>query len=543
MKFFLIRAFGYMKPVQGKYLAGSALASCELIMLFSIPVVNRMLVEMITAENAGGQTVSHILLIMAGLLALTPLVAVGRYWQELCARRTGDNIKNSLFAHIQRLPLGTLAKRQTGDYLMRITDDAERAGAMFSGFAVVSLLRFVVVTAVTMTLLILTDWRIAALAFVYNLVCLGLSLLVNPYVHKLESEARIEMAASSNIVLETMRALPIVRVFLIGPTLAEQYRLRCEAVKQKRAKFRAASGMAYGVMDIFTFSSQAVGFIAAIFLLTRGEMMLSDAVYTASLMALASDAMLRLSTFILWIQPSLVAAGRVFELLDEEAESDKESEARPDLKYPEAIKLENVSFSYPDGTVALRDVSLTLRRGEHLALVGGSGGGKTTLAQLIASLYEPSTGKVFYYGTEGRKLSRKDIRDLIAYVPQEPILFDGSIYDNIGLGRPGASAGEIKKAAIDAGLDLDLETVVGERGAQLSGGQRQRVAIARAMLKDAPLLILDEATSALDSDTEAQVQQSLDRLAKGRTSITIAHRLSTIKGADKVLTVEAGSVS
>ena len=542
------RVFTYMKPLQGKYFAGSVLAACELLMLFSIPIVNRMLVEMIT-EESGGQTVWHITFIMLGLLALTPLVAIGRYWQGLCAQKTADNLKKALFAHIQRLPLNILSKRQTGDYLMRVTNDADRAGHMFQGYAMISLLRFVVVTAVTMTLLILTDWRIAILALVYNLVCFGLSLVVNPYVHRLESAARREIAASSNHVLETMRSLPIVRVFMLGPILAEQYRKCCESVRQKRTKFRAANGAVYGVVDFFSFSSQAVGFIAAIFLLSRGEMDLGDAVYTASLMALASDAMLRLSTFILLIQPPLVAADRIFEVLDEPSELDRKFTDQIDIKCPEAIRLEDVTFSYPDGTQALKNINLTVSQGEQLALVGGSGGGKTTLALLMASLYDPSEGEIVFYGAKGSALSHQDIRTHVGYVPQEPVLFDGSIYDNIALGKLGADPESIKKAARDAGLEdfiLSLpegyDTSVGERGTQLSGGQRQRVAIARAMLKNAPLLILDEATSALDSNTEAQVQQSLDSLAKGRTSITVAHRLSTIKKVDRILVLEQGTV-
>ena len=539
-----LRAFEYMKPMRGKYFAGSALASCELIMLFAIPVINRMLVEMIIGEGEG--IVRHIILITVGLLFLTPLVVIGRYWQSLCAQKTADNLKKSAFAHIQRLPAETLARKQTGDYLIRISNDADRAGQMFQGFAMVSLLRFVVVTAVTMTLLLLTDWRVAALALIYNLFCFALSLRANPYVNKLESAARHEIVASSNVVLEAMRSMPVVRVFMLGPALAERYHMRCEAVRQKRSRFRAVNGAVYGIVDFFSFSSQAVGFIAAIFLLSRGEMGLSDAVYTASLMALASDAMLRLSTFILLIQPSLVSAGRVFEILDEpQEESKKTRQAQLDLKCPEAVRLENVSFTYPDGTTALRDINLVIRRGERLALIGPSGGGKTTLAQIIASLYEPNTGGITFYGAQAEKLNLREIRDHISYVPQEPVLFEGSIYDNIAL--PGAGMEDVKKAAKNAGLEefiLSLpkgyNTPVGERGAQLSGGQRQRVAIARAMLKDAPLLILDEATSALDSDTEAQIQQSLDRLTEGRTSITIAHRLSTIKDSDRVLTVRQG---
>ena len=564
------RVFRYMKPVQGKYFTASGLASFELIMLFSIPFVNRMLVEMITDTGGGSNTVWHISFIMLGLLALTPLVAIGRYWQGLCAQKTADNLKKALFAHIQRLPIVSIGKRQTGDYLIRVTNDADWAGNMFQGFAIISLLRFLVVTAVTMTLLVIADWRIALLALVYNLVCFVLSLLLNPYVNRLEREARQEIAASSNIVLETMRSLPIVRVFAIGHVLAEKYRKRCEIVRQKRSKFRAANGTVYGVVDFFSFSSQAVGFIGAIFLLSRGEMALYDAVFTASLMALASDAMLRLSTFILLIQRPLVAAERVFEIIDEPTEmqgdpkDSKESAESKDSKdsngicnlnlalnldNSEAINLENLCFAYSDGTEALRNINLTIKQGEHVAIIGQSGGGKSTLAQIITSLYKPSGGEISYFGVNAKELSLEQIRSLIAYVPQEPILFEGTIYDNISLGRLGSkgtskpSEAEIKKAAEDAGLlDLPLDTEVGERGGQLSGGQRQRVAIARAILKDAPLLILDEATSALDSDTEQLVQQALDKLVEGRTSITIAHRMSTIKGADRVIELELGEI-
>ncbi|MCL2287496.1 MAG: ABC transporter ATP-binding protein/permease [Firmicutes bacterium] len=532
------RVFGFMKPVQGKYFAGSALASLELVMLFSIPVVNRLLVEMImnTGTNNGMGTVWHITLIMAGLMMLTPLVAIGRYWQGLCSQKTADNIGKALFAHIQRLPVSSISKRQTGDYLMRVTNDAARAGNMFQGFAVVSLLRFLVVTTVAMVILFVADWRIAILALVYNLVCFVLSLLLNPYVNKLERDARQEIAASSNVVLETMRSLPIVRVFMLGHVLAEKYRRRCDRIMQKRAKFRAVNGITYGVVDFFSFSSQAVGFIAAIFLLSRGQMDLGEAVFTASVMALASDAMLRLSTFILLIQPPLVAADRVFEILDEPAED----VALPVAGNEAVVSLKNVTFAYESGKKVLDGINLTIKPGEKIAIVGSSGSGKTTLAQVIATLYKPMEGEINYYHRGGTLTAR----DLIAYVPQEPVLFDGTIYENIAYGKPGASAEEIQKAALDAGLEeLPLDTDVGERGSQLSGGQRQRVAIARAMLKNAPLLILDEATSALDSDTEAQVQKSLDLLMEGRASITIAHRLSTIQNADRVLEMEDGRIS
>jgi len=549
------RVFGFMKPLQGKYFAGLGLGSLELLMLFSVPIVNRMLVEMIT-EGGGVGTAQQIAFIMLGLLVLTPFVAIGQYWQSLCAQTTSNNLKKSVFANIVRLPMETISKWRTGDYLMRVSNDADWVGNIFSGWLIMNLARFVVVTSVTMVLLVLTDWRIAVLSFLYNMISFVLSLWVNPYVNKLDREARQEMAASSNVVLETMRSFPIVRIFMLESTLAGRYRQRCEAVRQKRARFRAVNGVVYGVVDFLTFSAQAVGFIAAVILLTRGEMALSEAVYLASLMALAADAMLRLSTFLLRAQPPLVAAGRILEILDEPVEGEQKiSGAKMNIGGKDAIILKNVSFSYPDGSKALQKVNLTVRRGEQLAVVGGSGGGKTTLAQVIATLYNPGEGEITFFGADSKNLSLRDMRSLIAYVPQEPVLFDGTIYDNILPGKPDAGPDEVKKAASAAGLDEFIQslpegydTQVGERGVQLSGGQRQRVAIARAVLKDAPLLILDEATGALDSDTEAQVQQSIYNLtrdggSKKRSSITVAQRLSTVRDADRILVMESGTIA
>jgi len=197
----------------------------------------------------------------------------------------------------------------------------------------------------------------------------------------------------------------------------------------------------------------------------------------------------------------------------------------------------------------LNGINISVPRGQKLALVGGSGGGKSTLAKIIAFLYEPGKGEITFYGFNRQQLNLEDIRKFIAYVPQEIVLFEGSIYENIALGKSNATADEIITAAKDANLHQFVtslpegyDTKVGENGTKLSGGQRQRIAIARAFLKDAPLLILDEASSALDSDTESQIQHSLEKLSKGRTTVTVAHRLSTIYNADRILVLEKGVI-
>ena len=460
----MYRVFGYMQPLRRKYFAGVSLSAFELIILLSVPFVNRMLVEMIIGDSQ--QTLLHVIMIMVGLLALTPFVVIGRLWLSTCAQKCADNLKKALFSHIQRMRLVDF--RQQGDLIVRVTTDAERAGNMFQGFAVISVIRFIVITAVTMTLLVIADWRIAVLALVYNIICFVISILLNPYISRLERGSMKEMSKASNVILETIRGLPVVRVFAIGATLRAVFDKRIESARQKRSFFRAANGAVYGIIDIFTFSSQAVGFIVAIFLLARGEMRLDIAVYTASLMALASDAMLRLSTFILHIQTPLVNASRVFEILDEPTEEqvNEVNNCEGDI----AIDIKALSFTYPDGNTALNNINLSIKHGEHVAFVGASGGGKTTLAMIIAGLYEPSIGEVCFFGKKG------SARELIAYVPQEPALFDGTVYDNINLGRLSATENEIIKVAKDVDIEEILYSQVGERGTQISGGQRQTAA-------------------------------------------------------------------
>lgn len=535
------RTFRYMKPMYGRYFTGGMLTSFELVILFAIPEINRMLVQMIMLNN-GVNTIRNIALIMMGLLMLTPLIALGRYWQIQCSQKLSDNLVKALFNHIIHMPLYRLNKIKTGDYLARLTGDAYNASDMFRSAPIVYFVRFFVVSCVTLTILFYIDWRIALLTLLYNMVCFYVAMLANPMVAKLDNDSRREISLSSNVLIETMRALPVVRIFLMANSLGERYKAHCHTVYLKRRSFRKINGIAFGTVDFFSFSAQLIAFLLAIFLLIREEMTFDMVVYTATIATLSANAMLQLSAFTLSVQPCLVAAKRIFDVLDEPIEEDGTVyiHTKPDKQSAEALRLTNVSFSYPDGTIVLDGINLIIKTGEKVALVGDSGSGKTTLMQIIASLLIPISGNLTFYGTSNATL--ENIRAFIAYVPQEPVLFDGTVYENIALGNTNAADEDILKAANNAGLDIELNTLVGERGSQLSGGQRQRVAIARAFLKNAPLLLLDEATAALDSETEALLQKSLECLSHGRTTITVAHRLSTIKNADRILVLKHGVI-
>lgn len=544
----LLRCFSFMKAYRFKYILGLLFSSFELGILFAIPVINKKLVEMVSGNYESG-TVWFITALFALLLLLIPIVAIGKYWQNTTTAKGVIEIRKALFNHIQNMPITHTADRKIGDYITRLTEDAGKAGNVFQSFAVVSLARFVVVTIISLVLLLQTDWRIAVLSVVFNMLCLILSTILNPYVQRLERDARSQVAASSSYLIEAMGGIPIVRIFLLKDVLAEKYQEVCEIIMKKRITFRSMNGIAYGVIDFFAFSAQAVGFIFGMIFMLRGNIDLATCVYSASLMGLMADAMLRFSTFLLLVQPSIVAAQRIFEVLDTPVEDVRETKVSPDLETDTAISLQNLSFTYPGGEKVIDNITLNVKRGEHLAVVGSSGGGKSTLIKLLQGFYEPTEGRVSFFGVDTMELSIVDVRNLSAYVPQDCAIFDGTIGENIALGRLGSPRDKVTEAAKQANihgfimsLPQGYASFVGERGSQISGGQRQRVAIARAILKDAPILLLDEATAALDSTTEKEIYQEIEALARMKTTITIAHRLSTIQNADRIIVMEAGRI-
>ncbi len=538
-------SFSFLGPSRKKYLLGVLLGSCELAILFATPYFNETLIDMVTGVKQGNLFLTLLLMLVLFLL-LVPPVVFGSYLQSVSAEEGLARMRKAMFRHITHLPYSTLTKYKTGDHITRLTNDAGRSAGVFRSFGMTNLIRFVVVFTITLVLLLINDWHIALAGILYGGINLVLSLYLNPLAKRMDRDAKEEIAKSASFLIEALRAIPVIRVFVMHRVMAERYRKICAVIREKRIKYQNIIGITYGVVDFFAQSAQPIGFLLGVFL-AKDSMSLGNAVFNATLMGMMADSIYRLSTFLLLAQPNLVAMERVKELLEEPLEDLESGGQEVDKSGEIAVEFQNVSFSYDGKEKVIDGLDLVLRRGEHLAIVGGSGGGKSTVIKLLEGFYPPTEGMIRYFGKEGLSLST--IRHLFAYVPQECTLFDGTIEENIRFGSEGASREELEKAARLAdihdfivSLPEGYQTPVGERGAGLSGGQKQRVAIARAILKNAPILLLDEATASLDSAAEKEVQQCLDRLSHEMTTVTVAHRLSTIENADRILVMESGKV-
>lgn len=540
------RGFSYFGKARKTYIFGAIFAAFELALLFTTPYINQELIDIVTGEKDGNIVATLAILLLVFLLFVLPVV-YGKYMQITATAKGTAELREKLFHHILKMPYSRVTQYKSGDYITRLSDDAARTTGIFNAHYFNHFVRFLVVFPVTLVLLIVNDWRIALAGVVYGTINLILSLYLNPLTKRMEGEAKTEVVRSASFLIEALRGIPVVRVFTLHAVLAEKYETICKRIREKRIKFRTVNGITYGVVDFFSQSAQAVGFILGVLLAGDG-VSVGSAVFNATLMGMMADSVYHLSTYLLLVQPNLVAMQRVFDLLDEPEEIYAEMKNTPSIGNI-AVTFKNVGFSYDGEKQVLNGIDLTVKRGEHLALVGGSGGGKSTVIKLMEGFYRPTSGEIYYGDTNSTALTESKIRDLFAYVPQECTLFDGSIGENIALGKPGATKAEIERAAALADLKDFIEslpdkydTPVGERGGQLSGGQKQRVAIARALLKNAPILLLDEATAALDSAAEKEVQRCLDTVSNGMTTVTVAHRLSTVRNVDRILVLEAGKV-
>jgi ATP-binding cassette, subfamily B, bacterial len=465
------------------------------------------------------------------------------------ALRMVFRLRCALFDHVQRQSLSFHDSKAVGDSLYRITWDSYCIQAIFSEGVMPALTSALTLFGIAVVMLT-RDWRVTLAA-----LCVAVPLII--LVRRLdrpmtEQSLRVHEHESdvSTRVQETLVGIRAVQAF--GREQFESERFRDQANRSLLASLRltvlqSASQSIVGVM-------LAAGTAAVIWISARdvllGRLTPGDLVLLAAYVAMIFKPLETLAYTAAAIQNAAAGAHRVLAVLDSVSEvTDSPGAKELPSRARGEIAFEDVSFGYRSNQPVLSNFSLEIPAGETVALVGASGAGKTTVASLIPRFYDIGSGKIRIDGQDWRNITLKSLREQIALVTQEPILFCASIRENIAYGRPGATQDEIEAAARSAGahefierLPEKYETRIAERGATLSGGQRQRLAIARAFLKDAPILILDEPTSALDTETEERVLRTLEELMKDRTTIIIAHRLSTVRAADRIVVLQEGRI-
>jgi subfamily B ATP-binding cassette protein MsbA len=498
------------------------------------------------------------------VLAALPFVIVGValvkgfatygqfYLMGMVSQRVVADLRRALFDRMLALSPAYYAVRSSGDLLSRVAGDVWAVDAAVTN-ALPSYVRDGLTLVVMLVNCFVLDWQMSLVVFCVIPLALWPVLQLTKRLKTLTTKAAADTGSLTSIIQETLAGMRVVQAF--GMERFESGRFadqvdRYLRVMRRSFRVRAVSSPLMEVLG-------AAGIAAAIWWV--GGRILAGQIEPAKFFSFIAAVMLlyqpvkQLGRVGQTAVAGLAASERIFEVLD--AESPVEDRGTRVLgPFREAIRFDRVGFSYDGVRPVLRDFELELRRGEVVALVGGSGGGKTTVANLLPRFWDPTSGRITIDGVDVREATLASLRAQLAIVTQETVLFNDTIRANIAYGRPEIPAAEVERAArlADAhefisALPRGYDTVVGERGSNLSGGQRQRIAIARAFLKDAPVLILDEATSALDAETEREVQRALDKLVEiereaRRTILVIAHRLSTIRNADRIAVISGGRV-
>jgi subfamily B ATP-binding cassette protein MsbA len=459
----------------------------------------------------------------------------------------GD-VQVQLFGKLVRSDLARLRSGHTGGYVASVLYDAGLIREASTTGVINYTREFLTVLGALVAMFQLDPVLTGGVLVVAPLA----GLIMGRFSRKTTKAAKGAMGETSNLSTAIMESLDGIKIVKMeNRETYEEARVSAVVDRRQRHLIKGsnARAMAAPATETFTTLIVAAVFVYAGWRAQSGAMTAGVFFAFLTTLLMAAQSLRQVANLQTVFSEGLTAARRLFSALDVEATIVDPPGALPLPAGESAIALDAVSFAYGDNAPALSDVSIHAVRGETVALVGPSGGGKSSLLNLIPRFYDVTAGAVTIDGHDVRAVTLASLRDRIALVTQEPFLFDDTIRANIAYARPSAAEDEIEAAARQAAahdfisaLPLGYDTIVGEAGARLSGGQRQRIAIARAFLKDAPILLLDEATSALDTESEAQVQAALERLMAGRTTILIAHRLSTVKGADRIYVIDQGRV-
>jgi ATP-binding cassette, subfamily B, bacterial MsbA len=469
------------------------------------------------------------------------------YLMEWIGQHVIADIRSQLNAHFQRLSLSFYNRTPTGTLLSRMTNDVELMRSALTD-AVASVMKDLTSLLVLIAVAFVMDWTLALIAFVAFPVTVLPILRLSRRLRRVTRKGQVTLGNLATLLQETIQGNRVVKAF--GMEDYEIRRFDAESERLVKLYMKAARIKAFTtpMMEVLaSFGIAGVVWYGGSSVMAGGRTPGSFMAFLTA-MLLLYDPFKGLTKTNNVVQQGLAAASRIFEMLDEPTDVVERPEAAVLEAFRDGIRFEDVTFRY-DAEPVLREINLEIRRGEAVALVGRSGSGKSTLADLIPRFYDVTGGRITVDGRDVRDLTLASLRAEIAIVTQFTFLFNDSVRNNIAYGDVGTSMERIEAAARAANahdfireLPRGYDTVIGELGVKLSGGQRQRLAIARALLKNVPILILDEATSALDNESERLVQEAIERLMAGRTTLVIAHRLSTIRNADRIAVLDCGRI-
>lgn len=548
----LRQILAYVRPYRAHLLGALAALALVTGVQLAVPGYIGTSVDEIIRTRSFGVLDRTALVVLALFAARSLLIYAQVYLTFSLAYRTVADLRRDLFARIQRWSLDRFAAWQSGDVISRTLQDTQLVQTHLLTGAVDAAATGLMLAGIVVALFVL-EWRLAVLVGAVIPVVFVVARLLGREIQQMAGRAQRHIAGLASAIREAFSGALVVRAF----TQEEREIARFAAANQQAtgANLRISKLVAVQV-PVVSFLT-ALGLVAVLWvggrMVTGGAMRPGELVAFLGYMALAVEPAVSLTRHYAEMRQAFGAFGRIRGLLEEGSSVAEAPDAVDVTRAGGRITYRGVSFRYPGAAWGeqwvLRGVDLEIAPGEHVAVVGASGAGKTTLVHLLPRFYDPTEGSVSLDGIDVRRLRLRALRRQIGIVPQETVLFRGTVRENIAYARPEASAAEVEAAAraanahdFIAALPQGYDTLIGEDGASLSGGQRQRLAIARAILLDPPILILDEATSALDSESEALFQEALERAMRGRTTITIAHRLSTVRKADRIIVLDDGRI-
>ena len=483
------------------------------------------------------------------IICVMVCIFLSRYAAGRFSSSVMRDVKRDSARHISQIPLSYMNSNRSGELLSKMSTDADSVQSFMEGdFIQLIQLPFTIVFYAIYLIWLNPILFLACFATLPILIPLGASFAI-PF--RVGSKKYMKyLGKVSNTVADMVGGISVVKSYNMERALADKYQSGIEratnmALKNDKCQYKGSF--------IFNLARNIPTLTCLVFggyLCFKGSLTLGALIAFSSLLGQTLSPLMRASSMFFNLKSASASAERVFSIINEPSEQEgSEVSASLNGDVP-AIQFENVSFGYEEDKPVLKNLNLSIKKGETVGFAGASGCGKSTILGLICGFYRPSSGRILIGGIDMGDRNLKAVRSLISYVSQDAYLFPFSIYDNIAMGKSGATKEEViaaAKAAYAHDFIMETEngydTIVGERGSRLSGGQIQRISIARAMLKDAPILLLDEATSALDVKAEAEVQKALDNLSIGRTVLVVAHRLSTIKGADRIAVIDNGIVA